>query len=148
MNEKDTITEEIKKDIKQEEIDWKDKYIRLYADMENYKKRYQKDKELLIESLTTKSIETILDLDSDLDIALHSIKDEESLKGLNLIVKKVKNALKSKGIEDIQTDNYDENLHEVISIVENGENKIGNVISKGYTLNGKVIRYPKIILYK
>ena len=43
---------------------------------------------------------------------------------------------------------YDENIHEVISVVENGENRIGDVISKGYSLNGKIIRYPKIILFR
>lgn len=149
MNEKNTETEEIiDQDIPKEEVDWKDKYIRLYAEMENYKKRHQKDKELLTESLTIKSMEVILDLDNDLSIALKSIKDEELLNGINLIIKKVKDTLKHKGIEEIQVDKYDENIHEVISVIENGENRIGEVISKGYYLNGKIIRYPKVILFK
>ena len=151
MNEKNTTdTEEIiEQDIpKKEEIDWKDKYIRLYAEMENYKKRHQKDKEILTESLTIKSTEVILDLDNDISIALQSIKDEELLNGLNLIIKKVKDTLRHKGIEEIQVNEYDENIHEVISVVENGENRIGDVISKGYSLNGKIIRYPKIILFR
>ena len=52
------------------------------------------------------------------------------------------------GIEAIQTENYDEDLHEVISVVETGEKKILDVVSKGYSINGNPFRYPKIILSK
>jgi hypothetical protein len=54
--------------------------------------------------------------------------------------------LKNHGIEPIQTETYDEDLHEVISILKIGESKIVDVVNKGYTLDGKPFRYPKIIL--
>ena len=54
--------------------------------------------------------------------------------------------LKNQGIEIIQTETYDEDLHEVISILPIGEKKVVDVVSKGYTIDGKPFRYPKIIL--
>ena len=132
-----------KKDVVEE--DWKDKYYRLYADFDNYKRRAQKEKEDLILDTKTKSLSTILDLDNDLYIAKKNMPDSE---GLNLILNKVHTSLKSQGIEEIQTDEYDSDLHEVISIIETGESKIIDIVSKGYKINGKPFRYPKIILSK
>jgi molecular chaperone GrpE len=132
-----------KKDVVEE--DWKDKYYRLYADFDNYKRRAQKEKEDLILETKTKSLSTILDLDNDLYIAKKNMPDSE---GLNLILNKVHTSLKSQGIEEIQTDEYDSDLHEVISIIETGESKIIDIVSKGYKINGKPFRYPKIILSK
>jgi len=54
--------------------------------------------------------------------------------------------LKSHGIESIQTDKYDSDIHEVISIINPNGTNIIDVISKGYSLNGKPFRYPKVIL--
>ena len=133
-----------KKDVEEME-DWKDKYYRLYADFDNYKRRAQKEKEDLILDTKTKSLSTILDLDNDLYIAKKNMPDSE---GLNLILNKVQTSLKSHGIEEIQTDEYDSDLHEVISIIETGESKIIDIVSKGYKINGKPFRYPKIILSK
>ena len=133
-----------KKDVEEME-DWKDKHYRLYADFDNYKRRAQKEKEDLILDTKTKSLSTILDLDNDLYIAKKNMPDSE---GLNLILNKVHTSLKSQGIEEIQTDEYDSDLHEVISIIETGESKIIDIVSKGYKINGKPFRYPKIILSK
>jgi len=145
-----TVEKPIKKSSKpkkgSEELeDWKDKYYRLYADFDNYKRRAQKEKEDLVLDTKTKSLSTILDLDNDLYIAKKNMPDSE---GLNLILNKVQTSLKSQGIEEIQTDEYDSDLHEVISIIETGESKIIDIVSKGYKINGKPFRYPKIILSK
>ena len=145
-----TIEKPIKKSSKskkniEEMEEWKDKYYRLYADFDNYKRRAQKEKEDLILDTKTKSLSTILDLDNDLYIAKKNMPDSE---GLNLILNKVHTFLKSQGIEEIQTDEYDSDLHEVNSIIETGESKIIDIVSKGYKINGKPFRYPKIILSK
>ena len=132
-----------KKDVVEE--DWKDKYYRLYADFDNYKRRAQKEKEELVLNTKTKSLNVVLDLDNDLYIAKKNMPDSE---GLNLILDKVSKYLKLQGIEEIQTDEYDADLHEVISIIETGESKIIDIVSKGYNINGKPFRYPKIILSK
>ena len=126
-----------------------DKYIRLYADFENYKKRVKVEKEEIKMNTKISMISSILDMDNDISIALNNIKDESARQGVELISRKVENFLKSHGIESVQTNEYDSELHEVVSIIETGsKNEIVEVINKGYTLNGKPFRYPKIILGK
>ena len=68
--------------------------------------------------------------------------------GVKLIAQKLETFLKSNNIEVIQTEKYDDELHEVIQVMEIGESKIIDVVSKGYSLNGKPFRFPKIILGK
>ena len=125
-----------------------DKYVRLYAEFDNYKRRTMKDKEELVVNTKVKMLSSILDMDNDLSIAIKSVKSEEAKEGLSLITQKLDNFLKSQGVEVIQTETYDDEIHEVISVMEIGESKIIDVISKGYSLNGKPFRYPKIILGK
>ena len=124
------------------------KYLLLYSDFENYKKRVTKEKEELVSNTKVKMLTSLLDMDNDLTYAIKAIKSEEAKNGLEIISLKLLNFLKSHGIEEIQTDTYDEELHEVISVMEVGESKVIDVVSKGYSLNGKPFRYPKIILGK
>lgn len=125
-----------------------DKYVRLYAEFDNYKRRVVKEKEEIKFNTKVSMITPILDMDSDIAIAIKNIKDETTREGVQLIANKLENFLKSQGIESIQTETYDDELHEVISVVETGESKILDVITKGYTLNGKPFRHPKIVLSK
>jgi molecular chaperone GrpE len=133
--------------LKQQLEESEKKYVLLYADFENYKKRVQKDKEELITNTKVRLLQSILDMDNDLTFAIKSSKDEVS-EGVKLIVSKLDSFLKAQGIEPIQTEKYDEDLHEVISVIPMDETKVVDVVSKGYTLNGKPFRYPKIILGK
>jgi molecular chaperone GrpE len=146
MEKEENKIEELNSEINFEEQlnELNDKYVRLFSDFDNYKKRVQREKEDLITNTKVKMITSILDMDNDISIALNNTEDE----GVKLIANKLTNFLKSQGIEEIQTESYDSDLHEVISIMEIGESKIIDVISKGYTLNGKPFRYPKIILGK
>jgi molecular chaperone GrpE len=122
-----------------------DKYLRLAAEFDNYRRRVNKEKEDLTISSKTKMLSSILDLDSDLSIATKQEKDND---GLKLMQSKIENFLHSHGVKSIQTETYDEDLHEVIQVLEIGEQKIIDVITKGYTINEKPFRYPKIILGK
>jgi molecular chaperone GrpE len=124
------------------------KYMLLYADFENYKKRVIKEKDELRNNTKVSMITSILDMDNDIELALKNIKDDSAREGVELISNKITTFLKTQGIEPIQTDTYDSDLHEVISIMEIGEDKIIDVVSKGYSLNDKPFRYPKIILGK
>lgn len=124
------------------------KYLLLYADFDNYKRRVVKEKEELVTNTKVKTLTSILDMDNDLTYAIKSVKSDEAKSGLELISNKLESYLKSQGIEPIQTSTYDEDLHEVIQVMEIGEKKIIDVVSKGYSLNGKPFRYPKIILGK
>jgi molecular chaperone GrpE len=127
-------------------IESQDKYLRLAAEFENYKRRVQKDKEDLVSNTKVKMLQSILDMDNDLSFAIKS--SPELGEGVKLIVSKLETFLKSQGIETIQTNEYDEDLHEVITVLPSEETKVIDVVSKGYTLNGKPFRYPKIILGK
>lgn len=126
----------------------KNKYLLLYADFENYKRRAQKEKEELKNNTKVSMITSILDMDSDIELAIKNIKDDSAREGVLLIAGKVQTFLKSQGIEPIQTETYDADLHEVISVLEIGESKVIDVVTKGYSLNGKPFRFPKIVLGK
>ena len=132
QNELDLLKEELNK--------WKEKTLLIQADFENFKKRTIKEKEDLILNTKSKMISSILDIDSELAIAKSNIKDP----GIDLIINKMSSWIKSQGLEEIQTETYDSDLHEVISSA--GGNNIVAVVSKGYKAGDKVIRYPKIIL--
>jgi molecular chaperone GrpE len=123
-----------------------EKYLRLYAEFDNYRKRVQKDKEEIAVNTKVRMLTSILDMDNDLSFAIKSVKSTEAQDGLKLISSKLDTFLKSQGIEEIQTETYDDELHEVISVMPSEEEKIIDVVSKGYKLNDKPFRYPKIIL--
>ncbi len=120
-----------------------DKYLRLYSDFENYKKRSLKEKEDIKALTKIETLASVLDIDNDLAIASKKVK----IDGLDIILSKVGHFLKTQGINSIQTDKYDPDVHEVVSMLEEGD-RIVDVVSKGYTLNGKIIRHPKVILSK
>jgi molecular chaperone GrpE len=134
--------------VNSEDTSWKEKYLRTLADFDNFKKRSSKEKEDIRNSTKASMITSILDLDNDLSIAVNQIKDEEAKSGVELILSKLSSFLKSQGIETIQTEKYDPDLHEVISVLETGEQKIIETVSKGYMISGKPFRYPKVILTK
>jgi molecular chaperone GrpE len=125
-------------------IESEDKYVRLYAEFDNFKRRSAKDKEEVKIATKTSMLSAILDLDSDLSIAMKNNKGDNE--GLKLIMSKLEKFLNNQGVESIQTETYDSDLHEVISVLDVGEEAIIDVVSKGYTLNGKPFRFPKIIL--
>jgi molecular chaperone GrpE len=121
-----------------------DKFLRKSAEFENYKKRVQKEKEELVLSTKTKMLSAVLDMDSDLTLAIKSMNNVD--KGLLLIAKKLETFLKNQGVETIQTETYDDELHEVISVVSTDKKGIVDVVSKGYSLNGKLFRHPKVVI--
>ena len=127
-------------------IESEEKYVRLYAEFDNFKRRSAKDKEEVKIATKTSMLSAILDLDSDLSIAMKNNKGDNE--GLKLIMSKLEKFLNNQGVESIQTETYDSDLHEVISVLDIGEESIIDVVSKGYTLNGKPFRFPKIILGK
>lgn len=136
----------------QEAEQWKDKYIRLVAEFDNYKKRTLKEKSELIINGSEKTINTVLPILDDFERALSdNTEDPNSIKeGFNLIYKKFVETLKKIGVQKIDTDNADFNVdyHEAIAMVPGmGDEKKGKIIDcvqTGYTLNDKVIRHAKV----
>jgi molecular chaperone GrpE len=148
MEEKEENIENIELTTEEKLNESENKYLRLYAEFENYKKRVYKQKEDLVSETKSKMLSSILDMDSDISIAFKTIENEDAKKGVSLIVSKLETFLKAQGIESIQTETYDADEHEVISVLDIGESKIIDVASKGYSINGKIFRYPKIVLGK
>lgn len=136
------------KEVEEIKSEMNDKYIRLLAEFENYKKRSKKEKDDIKSTNTIEVLNSILDLDNDLSISIKQIKNKEAKEGIKLMLSKIEKFLNIYGIKSIQTIKYDADLHEVISIIETGKTKIVDVVSKGYLLNDKPFKYPKIILSK
>lgn len=139
--------------IVQEEAEkWNDKYIRLAAEFDNYKKRTLKEKSELILNGSEKTISTILPILDDFERALaDKTEDPKTIKeGFDLIFKKFLKALETLGVNKIETDDADFNVdyHEAIAMVPGmGDDKKGKVIDcvqTGYKLNDKVIRHAKV----
>lgn len=131
---------------------WKDKYIRLVAEFENYKKRTLKEKSELILNGSEKTVAAILPILDDFERATaDKTEDPQAIKeGYELIYKKFMKALETLGVNKIETDNadFDVDYHEAIAMVPGmGDDKKGKVIDcvqTGYTLNDKVIRHAKV----
>lgn len=131
---------------------WKDKYIRLVAEFENYKKRTLKEKSELILNGSEKTVAAILPILDDFERATaDKTEDPQAIKeGYELIYKKFLKTLETLGVHKIETDNadFDVDYHEAIAMVPGmGDDKKGKVIDcvqTGYTLNDKVIRHAKV----
>lgn len=131
---------------------WKDKYIRLVAEFDNYKKRTLKEKSELILNGSEKTVAAILPILDDFERATaDKTEDPQAIKeGYELIYKKFLKALETLGVNKIKTDNadFDVDYHEAIAMVPGmGDDKKGKVIDCvqiGYTLNDKVIRHAKV----
>ena len=131
---------------------WKDKYIRLAAEFDNYKKRTLKEKSELILNGSEKTVAAILPILDDFERAIaDKTEDPQAIKeGFELIYKKFLKTLETLGVNKIKTDDADFNVdyHEAIAMVPGmGDDKKGKVIDcvqTGYTLNDKVIRHAKV----
>lgn len=131
---------------------WKDKYIRLVAEFDNYKKRTLKEKTELIFNGSEKTIGAVLPILDDFERAIADNTDDATAvkEGFSLIYKKFFETLEKLGVKKIETEDADFNVdyHEAIAMVPGmGDNKKGKVIDcvqTGYTLNDKVIRHAKV----
>ncbi len=134
----------------------KDKYLRLFAEFENYKKRTSKERIELFKTASQDLMTSLLPIMDDFDRGLTEIKkvkDKELLKGMQLINDKFKNTLLQKGLTEVevkQGDDFDAEIHEAITQIpapsDDLKGKVIDAIEKGYKLGDKIIRYPKVII--
>lgn len=151
--EEETIEQQLEKaNEKIAEMD--DKYLRLMAEFDNYRRRVIKEKTELILNGGEKVLKDLLPVIDDLERAQQDIStstDMEGVKtGIDLIIKKFVDYLKAQGVEEIETKDqaFDDNLHEAIAMIpsptEELKGKIIDCTKKGYTMNGKVIRHAQV----
>jgi len=133
-----------------------DKYLRLYAEFENYKKRVSKDKEELIKYGNEKLLHELLPVIDHLEMALkHATNDASSglVQGVEMTLKELKKTLQKFGLTEIASDgqSFDPLIHHAMAQVERGdvdENTVIEEYRKGYMLNDKVIRAAMVAVSK
>lgn len=153
--------EEIDPLVKMEEevLAWKDKFLRLQAEFDNFRKRNIKERANIIKTASGDVIGLMLPILDDFDRAINAneSKDEddvESIKeGFNLIHNKLKTSLENKGLKPMNANGEDFNpeFHQAITQIEAGEEMIGKVVDeveKGYYLNDKILRFAKTVVGK
>jgi len=134
-----------------------DKYLRLYSEFDNFRKRTQKEKIELYKTAGEDIIFAILPILDDFERAQKAIEESDDIKGVKdgvkLIHDKLINILKQKGLESIESaigKAFDVENHEAITQIpapsEKEKGKVLDELEKGYQLNGKVIRYAKVVV--
>ena len=148
----------MKKELTPEELiqQEKDKYLRLFAEFENYKKRTSRERIELFKTASQELMTSLLPIMDDFDRGLSEIKkvkDKELLKGMQLINDKFKNTLTQKGLTEIEVkegDAFDAEIHEAITQIpapsDKLKGKVIDAVEKGYKLGEKIIRYPKVVI--
>lgn len=133
-----------------------DKYLRLYSEFENYRKRTNQEKADLIKYGSEDTIKAILPIVDDYERAIQAFgenEDNAALKeGVVLIYNKLMTTLQQKGLKAIEAkgEKFDENLHEAVAQFpasdDEQKGKVIDEVVKGYYLNDKVIRYSKVVV--
>ncbi|GAA4976917.1 nucleotide exchange factor GrpE [Algibacter aquimarinus] len=151
--EEKTIEEKLQDEVKQE----KEKFLRLFAEFENYKKRTSRERLELFSTASEDVMKTLLPVLDDFERALTHIEDdkeaEELRKGVLLIYQKLINTLEQKGLKAVEVekgDAFNADDHEAITQIpapsDDLKGKIIDVVEKGYKLGDKVIRFPKVVI--
>lgn len=155
QSKEDKLKEELKE--AQEKIaELNDKYLRLYSEFDNYRKRTIKEKADIYKTAGEDVIISIIGIIDDFERALKATADTEENRahreGMELIYNKFKKTLEQKGVEEIKAigEIFDTDLHEALTKVpapsEDLKSKVLDVIEKGYTMNDKVIRFAKVVV--
>ena len=143
--------EELNENLNQE----KDKYLRLFAEFENFKKRTAKERIELFKTAGQEVISAILPILDDMERAINQTPEEykKPIEGFALINNKLADVLKSNGLNVTETnvgDAFDAEIHEAITLIPAGDDaqkgKIIDVTEKGYQLGDKIIRFPKVVV--
>ena len=160
-NETEAITEEVEElsveeKLKGELASEKDKFLRLFAEFENYKRRTSKERMELFKTAGQEVIVSLLPVIDDFDRALKELaksEDTEMFKGVELISNKFRETLKNKGLEEVgvqQGDKFDAEMHDAVTQIpapsKKLKGKIVDVIEKGFKLGDKIIRHPKVVV--
>ncbi|MDI5886353.1 nucleotide exchange factor GrpE [Flavobacterium yafengii] len=147
-----SLEEQLTQDLAKE----KDKYLRLFAEFENYKRRTTKERIELFKTANQEVLLAMLPVLDDFDRAMVEINksdDELLTKGVELIHEKLKSTLVSKGLEQVEVeagDTFDADFAEAITQIpatsDKMKGKIVDVLEKGYKLGDKIIRFPKVVI--
>ena len=149
--------EDVMQKLQAEVEEQKDKYLRLFAEFDNFKRRNAKEKIELIQTAGKDVIISMLEVMDDCDRAEKQLTDTDDItaqkEGVQLVFNKLRNTLQAKGLKAMQSINtdFDVEKHEAITEIEVAEKLKGKVVDeveKGYYLNDKIIRFAKVVVGK
>lgn len=142
--------------LKEEVQHLNDKYLRLYAEFDNYKRRTQKERVELLQTAGKDVIVSLLTVLDDFDRALKAMETATDIapvkEGILLVSTKLKNTLAQKGLKDVESisKEFNTDFHEAITNIpaptEDLKGKVIDEVEKGYTLNDNVIRFAKVVV--
>ena len=131
----------------------KDKFARLFAEFDNYKKRTARERLELMNTANLDVLQSMIPVLDDFERALKATENEKESEGLVLIQNKLKSILNGKGLIPLNTEvgaDFDLDMHEAITTIPAPEKKLKgkvvDVVEKGYKLGDKIIRYAKVVI--
>ena len=138
---------EIIKGLESEKAETNDRYLRTLAEYDNFRKRTTKERELVYQDAYADAVKGIIPVVDNIERALEYAADENDKKGLELIVQSVHTALEKMGVKEIETKEFDPNLHNAVMHIDDeayGEGEIVEVFQKGYIYGDRIIRYAMV----
>lgn len=156
LNEDLAETDDVVSKLEDELREQKDKYLRLYADFDNFKRRNAKERMELIQTAGKDVIVSLLDVLDDCDRAekeLQSLPEQDTVRtGVTLIFNKLRQAMQAKGVKAMESTgaDFDADRHEAITQIPapsaEMKGKVIDTVTKGYYLNDKIIRFAKVVV--
>lgn len=144
--------------VKKELEEQKEKFIRLYADFDNFKRRNAKERVELIQTAGREVIQSLLEVMDDCDRAEKQMQKSDDVaqikEGIQLVFAKLRNTMQAKGLKEMKTigEEFNADFHEAITEIpvpdEHMKGKVVDEVEKGYTLNDKIIRFAKVVVGK
>ena len=125
----------------------KDKYLRLLAEYDNFRRRSQKEKEGIYTDAYGEALKALLPVADNLELAVRYSEGDKVVEGVKMVLNQLHDALTKMGIEEIETKTFDPNVHNAVMHVEDdafGEGEIVEVFQKGYRKGDKIIRYAMV----
>ncbi|MBQ2736413.1 MAG: nucleotide exchange factor GrpE [Clostridia bacterium] len=124
-----------------------DKYLRIMAEYDNFRKRTAKERDFIYSEAYSDAIKQLLPVIDNIERSVTFVSDEETKKGLNMIITQMTEALNKMGVTVIETKEFDPNVHNAVMHVDDeayGEGEIVEVFQKGYKYKDKIIRYAMV----
>lgn len=152
LKQEDTNIENELIKTKQELEETTDRFKRIMAEFENFKKRSSKERDVLYSSLVADIITAFLPVQDNLEKAIQAKTEDENFKqGIELVAKQISEIFKKFGVEEIETTGkpFDPELHEAVSMVQDetlGEKIVKEEFRKGYKIGNKVIRHAMVVV--
>lgn len=155
--ENNTVEQDETEKLKSQLDEQKEKYVRLFAEFDNFKRRNAKERMELIQTAGKEIIVSLLDVLDDCERAEKQIQNTDDInhikEGVQLVFNKLRSSLIAKGVTPMMSvdNDFDVEKHEAISEIDAGKEKKGKVVDeivKGYYLNDKLIRFAKVVVGK